>query len=82
MPCMHPTHAVGALSQGSNVPPLLPSVGKLQSFLSLGCQSTPKHGLSEEEEEESDEEISNMVRNFSLPGQLCDSNTIPRHATE
>ena len=43
-------------------------MGKLQIFLSLGATITPKQGLSEGEEESDDEEISNMVRNFSIPG--------------
>ena len=58
---------------GSPPPPLAPSppyfglilasVGKLSSFLSHGCQSTtPSQELSEED---SDEEISSMVRNLS-----------------
>ena len=42
---------------------ILASVGKLSSFLSHGCQSTtPSQELSEED---SDEEISSMVRNLS-----------------
>ena len=43
---------------------ILASVGKLSSFLSHGCQSTtPSQELSGEED--SDEEISSMVRNLS-----------------
>jgi hypothetical protein len=44
-------------------------VGKLQTYLALGpCQATAKHEQTEEEGE-SDEEISNLVRNFSIPGK-------------
>jgi hypothetical protein len=44
-------------------------VGKLQTYLVLGpCQATAKHEQTEEEGE-SDEEISNLVRNFSIPGK-------------
>jgi hypothetical protein len=63
---------------------LYPSVLKLQSFLSLGCQqmssttATPRHGLSEgeEEAESDDEEITNMVRNFSIPGRTNDQGSV------
>jgi len=49
---------------------ILASVGKLSSFLARGfdTSSTPLKGLSEDES--SDEELSNLVRNLSYPDKL------------
>ena len=43
-------------------------MGKLSTFLSHGCQSTPKKDLGEDAS--SDEEISTLVKNLSYPGKL------------